>query len=220
MNDPSRLSFSLDTRLLSELAPPRPFWKGRLIGVQGNPCDSLHIVAEGLVLLSRCDREGEDQGLYLLGPGQLFGEGSLHPECRWLVTARAVTDGIANVLPAAQLPRLCQYYPQLAAHVLTLLTLRLERAHRRLDVTGTHSAKDRLLGLLSVMADYHGEREGEEVWLPLGITQTELGDMIGLARETVARLLADLEEEGTIRRDGRRGLWLRAADLDGNLFFG
>ena len=32
--------------------------------------------------------------------------------------------------------------------------------------------------------------------------------MIGLARETVARTLSDLEEEGLIRREGRRGMWL------------
>ena len=50
-------------------------------------------------------------------------------------------------------------------------------------------------------------------WMPLPLTQSELGQMIGLARETVARMLAQLERDGVIRREGRKGLWLAA---DGN----
>lgn len=199
----------MDLSPLGDLAARRAFWKGRLIGVQGQPCDGLHVISEGQVLLSRRNADGEDYALYLLGGGQLFGEGSLHPSGCWLATTRAVTDGILYVLPSSQLPRLFQYHPQLADHVLTLLSLRLERAHRRLDVTNVHSARERLLGLLRVMSDYQGEPQGGEIWLPLGLTQTELGDMVGLARETVARVIADLEAEGLVRREGRRGLWLR-----------
>lgn len=204
-----RRALRIDLSALNELAARRAFWKGRLIGVQGQPCESLHIISEGQVLLSRQTPEGEDYALYLLGPGQMFGEGSLHPDGCWLASARAVTDGLVHVLPASHLPRLFQYHPQLADHVLTLLSLRLERAHRRLDVTNVHSARERLLGLLRAMSDYHGEPQGGEIWLPLGLTQSELGDMVGLARETVARVIADLEEEGLIRREGRRGMWLR-----------
>jgi CRP-like cAMP-binding protein len=89
-----------------------------------------------------------------------------------------------------------------------LLSSRLERAHLRLDIVTTESARGRMLSILTVLADYHGEtREGAR-WLPMRLTQAELGSMVGLARETVARTLADLESEGIIRREGRRGLWL------------
>jgi CRP-like cAMP-binding protein len=57
------------------------------------------------------------------------------------------------------------------------------------------------------MAEHHGRREGDRVWVPLGLTQEDLGKMVGLARETVARLLAELEDSGLIRREGR-GVWL------------
>jgi CRP/FNR family transcriptional regulator, cyclic AMP receptor protein len=198
----------LDSRPLSDLAPRLAFRKGQKIGTQGQPCDRLYILAEGQVLLNRRSQDGHEHALYLLGPGDLFGEGALRPEHRWLVTARAVTDGAAHVLPAPHLPRLAQYYPQLMAHILTLLSGRLERAHRRLDVITTHGARERLLGLLNVIAGNLGEVDGDEVWVPLQLTQAQLADMIGLARETVSRLLADLEEEGVIRRKGHQGLWL------------
>jgi CRP-like cAMP-binding protein len=69
-------------------------------------------------------------------------------------------------------------------------------------------AKTRLIELLRAMAHQYGEAEGDEIWMPLPLTQAELGQMIGLARETVARMLAQLEREGVLRREGRKGLWL------------
>jgi len=206
----ARSPLDLDARPLSDLAPRVPFWKGTVLGTQGQPCEHLYIIAEGQVLLSRRNPAGDDHALYLLGPGDLFGEGALRPESRWLATARAVTDGAAHLLRASQIPQLAQYYPQLTAHILQLLSGRLERAHRRLDLIGTPSARDRVLGLLRVMANGSGHDEEQGVWLPLQLTQSELAGMVGLARETVARALAELEAEGAIRREGRKGLWLRS----------
>jgi CRP/FNR family transcriptional regulator len=200
--------------LLADFAHRRPFSRGRLIGVQGQPCDGVYIITEGRVLLCREDHEGSDYALYLLGPGDLFGEGVLHPDSCWLVSARGATDGCAYLLPAGTLPRLFEYCPALGAHLLQLLSLRLERAYRRLDVHRAAGARERLFRLLTVLSDYHGEVRDEEVWMPLPMTQAELGEMVGLARETVARAMTELEQEGIIRREGRKSLWLRTGTGD------
>lgn len=198
----------LDLRPLADIARRMRIWKGMDVGIQDQACDSLYIIIDGQVLLSRRNAAGQEHALYLLGTGDLFGEGSLHADPKWLVSARAVTDGSMYVLAAAQLPRFAQYYPQLTAHVVALLSARLERAHRRVDLISIDSARERVMGLLDVLAEYHGERRAAGVWLPVRLTQAEMGGMIGLARETVARTLSDLEEEGLIRREGRRGMWL------------
>lgn len=204
---PGEVLAELQSGALAEIAPRIQFWKGMELGRQGTPCNQLYIIASGQVLLSRREPDGEERPLFLLGPGELFGEGSLREERVWLANPRAATDGTAHVLPAAQLPRLAQYYPRLTHHIIRLLADRLERSHRRLDLVRANSARDRLLGLLEVMAEHHGRREGDRVWVPLGLTQEDLGKMVGLARETVARLLAELEDSGLIRREGR-GVWL------------
>lgn len=189
--------------------------KGQRIGTQDRPCDRLHLIAEGQVLVSRRNSEGEQHALYLLGPGEIFGVGALLPERSWLVTARAVTDGSYYALPGSHIATLAQYYPQLAAHLFSLLAARLEQAHRRLDVIVRRSARDRLLGLLSTLARYHGQGSGKELWLPVTVSQGQLGSMIGLARETVVRTIAELEAEGLLRREGRRGYWLLQEACEG-----
>lgn len=205
---PSRLLDELNSPRFCELAPRHPIEKGRKIGGQGRPCDRLYLIAEGQVLISTRDDEGDELALYLLGPGEVFGIGALLPERRWLVTARAVTDGVVHALPGAHVAKMGQYYPELTTHLFAVLAKRIERFHLRLRVMVRQSARDRLLGLLSLLAGYHGEPEGDNHWLPIPVTQSQLGEMIGLARETVARTLADLEEEGVIRREGRKGFLL------------
>jgi CRP/FNR family transcriptional regulator len=195
---------------LAQLAPQQQFWKGAPIGEQGSACTRLYIIASGQVLLSRRSEEGVDRPMYLLGVGDLFGEGSLRPERVWLFQARALTDVTAHALPSAHLPKLAQYYPQLTAHIVRLLAERLERSHSRVDLVRTHGARDRLMGLFQVLAERHGEPEGDRIWVPLTVTQEEIGAMVGLARETVARLLTELEEAGVLDR-GRRGVWLKPA---------
>src|SRR5687767_6402628 len=111
----------LDRELLDSIAPRRPFFKGRVIGVQGQQCEGIFLIAEGQVLLSRRQEEGEDYALYLLSAGDVFGEGALQPERRCLVTARGVTDGFAYLIAPAAIPRVLEYYPALGVHILTLL---------------------------------------------------------------------------------------------------
>jgi CRP/FNR family transcriptional regulator len=147
----------------------------------------------------------------LLGAGDLFGEGALRPDARWPATAWAMTDTTAYVLPAAHVSRLGQYYPQIPAQVCRMLSARLERAHRGADLVNTTCARERTLRLLHLLAEAHGQLQGEEIWLPITLTQAQLGDLVKLTRETIARALAELERRGAIRRSGRRGLWLKSS---------
>lgn len=212
---PAELLRELASSRFTELAPHSRMRKGQRIGTQGGPCHRIHLIAAGQVLVSRRDSEGQQHALYLLGPGEVFGVGALLPPRRWLVTARAVTEGSFYALPGAHVATLAQYYPQLAACLFSLLAARLEQAHRRLDIMVRRSARDRLLGLLSTLACYHGEGRGDELWLPVQVSQSQLGSMIGLARETVARTLTELETDGLIRREGRSGYWLLRSACEG-----
>ena len=198
-------SFSLE---LQELAPVQRFFRGQVLAEQDSPCSSLYRIGAGQVLLSRHRRGGGEYGLTLLGSGEVFGEGSLRPHKRWLSSVRAVSDGWCNVLPAAGVPRLARYYPDLVVEILSMLSGRLERSHRRLDVLMQDAARDRVLGMLQLLAGYHGEDRGGETVMEVGVTQAELASMVCLKRETVARALTELEAEGLIRRRPRRGVFL------------
>jgi hypothetical protein len=48
--------------------------KGQVLFREGDYGDRLYVVAEGKLKVTRCSRDGREQVLSLLGPGEMFGE--------------------------------------------------------------------------------------------------------------------------------------------------
>jgi len=200
-----------DLAPFAEIGTLIPFAEEQLLGEQGALAPGLFLVLRGQVLLRRTSSENGSQAVCLLGPGDAFGEGSLLEDRRFLFTVRAVTPGSAVLLTAAQLHHLARASPEQARAVLQLLSRRLEISHTQVELLGAGSPRTRVLGWLHAWARRQGHREGNETWLPLGLTHAELGEVVGLARETVTRTLALLEKDGVIRRSNRQGMWLTTA---------
>lgn len=199
----------LDVSTLSDVAVRTRLHKGMYIGRSGEPDSALYILQRGQVLLQTRSDDGTMRALDLLGAGDLLGEGALLSGQRWQSTAIAATDGDAYVISGTAVRGLARHYPQLMNWLLEALGSRLARAERRAGIASSEHASARVLGLLEYLAERHGQPAGREVWLPLTLTQTEIGEIVGLARETVARVYAQLEGEHLIHRKGRHGLWLR-----------
>jgi CRP/FNR family transcriptional regulator len=200
---------ALDSSECAPLAPRAFFGRGQVIGAEGEPCEELVVLQRGRVLLSRQGMRPDSAALYLVGPGDLLGVAVFGSERKWTLTARAVTDTVARQITRPNIRRLLTRRPELAEDLLARMADRLYRAHRRCLVSTNDSARQRVLALLCLMSDYHGEPAGDEVWLPLHLSQAQMGEMVGLARETVARTMTLLEDEGLIRKAQRRGFWLR-----------
>jgi CRP-like cAMP-binding protein len=204
-----RLLELLDSPDCAPLAPRAFFGRGQVIGSEGEPCEGLVVLQRGRVLLTRQGTRPESSALYLVGAGDLLGVAVFGPEKKWSLTARAVTDTVARQISRPNIRRLLARRPDLAEDLLARMADRLNRAHPRCLDSANDSARERVLALLYLMSDYHGEPAGDELWLPLHLSQAQMGEMVGLARETVARTMTILEEEGLIRRAQRRGFWLR-----------
>jgi len=60
----------------------------------------------------------------------------------------------------------------------------------------------------------NGQTTDRGVDLKLPLTQEEIGQMIGVSRETVSRLLAEFEEQGILELEGSRVRILKGHQLD------
>jgi CRP/FNR family transcriptional regulator len=204
---PSRLFYQDPD--VADLAPPIPMLKGQVIGRQGERCEHVYVVEAGQVLLSRRGRGTPDHTICVLGPGELFGEGAFLPEREWQVTVHALTGGTLRRLPASHLPRFCQSFPRLTAEILTLLAGRLKTAHERHELLLTDCARERVVGFLQLVAAAFGRKQEDSIAVGTELTHAQIGDMLGLARETVARIFGDLQREGIVHRERRGVIWLR-----------
>jgi CRP-like cAMP-binding protein len=189
----------------------RRFRRGEVIFHQGDPGDSLHIVAAGAVKILLPSAEGDEAIIATLRPGDFFGELALLDDAPRSATAAALEPSDTLVLPRAVFAELLDDLPGLRdallsglAHELRRLTGHVEELHF-LDLAGRLAMRLTRLAR-ETQPDAHGE-----IRLAWPYTQSDLAAMIGGTRQSVNRLLSELVEGDLIRIEPEA---LVIADLD------
>lgn len=190
-----------DARMLQSLAARlrrRRFRRNEVIFHQGDPGDSLHIVAAGGVKIVLPSTEGEEAIIATLRPGDFFGELALLDGAPRSATATAVEPSETLVLPRAVFMELLDSVPGLRDALLAALAYELRRLTGQVEELHFLDLAGRLAMRLSRLA-----REGQpdatgQMRLDWPYTQSDLAAMIGGTRQSVNRLLRELEEEHLI----------------------
>ncbi|GGU36484.1 transcriptional regulator [Nocardioides albus] len=178
--------------------------RGEVLFHEGDAADRLYAVVAGKVKLSRASASGQDSVLAILGPGQVFGELSLFDPGLRSSTVTAVTDRVELAsLSHDALLTLLDGRPSVTRGLLALLSGRLRRAN---DVIGDlvfADAPRRVAKALLDLAERFGETTDEGVHVRHDLTQEELAQLVGAARETVNKALADFAAKGWVRLESR-----------------
>jgi CRP/FNR family transcriptional regulator, cyclic AMP receptor protein len=189
----------------------RRFRRGEVIMHQGDPGDSLHLVAAGAVKILLPSAEGEEAIIATLRPGDYFGELALLDGAPRSATATALEPSDTLVLPRPVFMELLDTLPGLRdalfaglAHELRRLTGHVEELHF-LDLAGRLAMRLTRLAR-ETSPDAHGE-----IRLGWPYTQSDLAAMIGGTRQSVNRLLSELVDDDLIRIEPDA---LVIADLD------
>jgi CRP/FNR family cyclic AMP-dependent transcriptional regulator len=176
----------------------RRFRRNEVIMHQGDPGDSLHVVAAGAVKIVLPSAEGEEAIIATLRPGDFFGELALLDGAPRSATVTALEPSETLVLPRQVFNELLDTLPGLRdallsglAHELRRLTGHVEELHF-LDLAG------RLAIRLARLAQEEQPDARGQIRLDWPYTQSDLAAMIGGTRQSVNRLLSQLVDEGLI----------------------
>ncbi|MGH3349689.1 MAG: Crp/Fnr family transcriptional regulator [Nocardioides sp.] len=178
--------------------------RGEVLFREGDAADRLYAVVDGKVKLSRASADGQDSVLAILGSGQVFGELSLFDPGQRSSTVTAVADEVQLAsLSHDDLLALLDGRPSVTRGLLALLSGRLRRAN---DVIGDLVFADvprRVAKALLNLADRFGESTDEGMYVRHDLTQEELAQLVGAARETVNKALADFVAKGWVKLESR-----------------
>ena len=179
----------------------------------GEPVDRLYLVLCGTVKLVSPASNGRGCVLELVGPGEQFGDAELVQGDAGELSAAAVSDAVLAVLPREALERWIERRPQISLALLQVLMRRLRRRDREIADLVAGDVPERIARQLMRLARRLGTRQGGVVHVPHGLTQTELGQLVGASRETVNKVLGDFAGRGWLRLEGRSFAILDAARL-------
>ena len=214
----------LDDDALLEIAPyiqERTFSPGQVIVLEGEPCQTVYFVAQGVVRTGRLSPEGREQVLAYLGPGEPFNLVPALDGGLTLATVDAVTDATLYTISCERLRGMMRDHQEVALAVMERLGAEVRRLSDMVEDLALHTVRTRLARFLlaHASAELGGVVDGTQP--PKRWTQEELAAQIGTVRDVVGRALRTFADDGLIRRErgrlvvvDRAGLE-RAAMMDG-----
>lgn len=197
--------------LLEDHLHARHFRKGNLLWREGDDSGMLVSLRSGRVKAYRVLPTGQEVTLYLFGPGDLFGflpflDGQPYP-----ASARATEDVEADVMVRASLLRALGSEPELAVKLIALLGARLRGAFELVRTLSIPGARMRVAH--AVLAILSPEAATGHPTLRLPVSNHDFARALGLAPETLSRVLTLLVDNGILVRAGS-GRY-RVLDLQG-----
>lgn len=194
---------------LASLAMERHFTKGEMIILAEAEGDALFVIEQGQVKVSLIHEDGREVILSFLGPGEVFGELALLDGKPRSATVIATAPTSLLVLRRADFLRLLLGTPQIAVSLLEELAERLRRTDQQMEGLALFNVASRISKTLLRLALERGVEVAEGYALEAPPTHQQLANMTGSTRETVSRVLKQLESQGYIARRGGQILILR-----------
>ncbi len=172
---------------------------------EGQQPDGVYLLVHGQVKLSVTLKGGRTLILGVAQPGEVLGLSAIVSDKPAECTAETLTPAQFSFVSRRDFLRLIDERRELCLLVVEVLSRQLREA---VDVihysSGSQPAAEKLAGLLAAWLASNGESSGQGLELKLPLTQEEIGQMIGVSRETVSRLLAGFEKDGILSLEGSR----------------
>jgi len=188
---------------LARAAELREFARDEVIFAMFEPADGLYVVASGRVKVCISSAEGKELIIATLGPGQFFGEMALLDDEPRSASVVAQLTTTTYRIRRPEFSRLLDASPSIGRKLLRELSLRLRRANAQVESLVTLDVVGRLARYLIDLARQHGQILGNGWVAVRRPTHQDIANSIGTTRETVTRLMADLEQRGLVVNEGK-----------------
>jgi len=188
--------------VLERLKTTLAFQKGDVVFNESDPCHGVFVVCRGSLKLVTSSSEGRILLLRFAHPGEILGVAeSLRGGAPYQCSAIAAESAVLAMIPHDTFLRFLASYPDLCVRIATVLSEQYKTAQRetRFLAFGETSTA-RLARLLLDWSVERGRQTEDGVHIPSRVTHTDLAQSIGSTRETVTRILGDLNHRGIVER--------------------
>lgn len=184
-----------EVRRVLSMARRRTFGRGEVVFHEGDPADSVHLIAKGRFAVRVTTPLGETATLAIRGPGEAFGELALVSDSPRSATVAALEPAETHSLYRREFDELRREHPYVNRVLVAILAAAVRRMDELIVEAFYVGAEKRVLRRLRDLAGVYGNGSAT-VTVPL--TQEDLAGLAGTSRATVNRVLREEESRGTV----------------------
>jgi CRP/FNR family transcriptional regulator, cyclic AMP receptor protein len=165
---------------------------------------AFFIIADGTVHVTVFTSEGKQTILATLRKGEFFGEMALldgEPRSASVIAAESC---VLLMLYRRSLLEILQKYPKITIQMLIEMSRRLRRTNRQINTLSLMSVYGRVAEVILTLSKESGKRFGKMIVIENRPTHQEIAEMAGTSRETVSRVMSQLQKKQYISIDRKR----------------
>lgn len=187
-----------DRTALLRHARVRAYPARALLFRRGDDGNSLYAVLRGKIMLSLVHAEGRDVGLTIVGPGEVIGEIAVLDGAPRTADARAIVNSEVLIIERRDLMASLERSAETCIRLMQMLCARLRRTNDQVEDMLYLDKTAKLSKALCRLAVSHGVKSGTGVTIDLSLSQREIGNFVGLTRESVNKQLAKWRDDGLL----------------------
>ncbi len=188
-----------------KLTGHKNYKKGETISLEGDVSETLFILNEGQVKLSKITKDGKEQILHILTSGDFFGELNLFGNNRTCnFSSFAVLDTKICTLTKNRMDTILRENPDISLKILATVSDRLAETENLAQNLATKDVEARIAYILLEFSEKYGTEKDGDIHVRIPISREEMANYAGVTRETMSRKLKKLEAAGILAFQGSK----------------
>jgi CRP-like cAMP-binding protein len=188
--------------------------KGDLLCREGEKSDTLFIINEGGVKISKLTKDGKEQIIHIYTSGDFFGELSIFNNNQtYNFDVYAISDLKICTLTKQNMDDILMSNPTISLKILQVITNRLTQTENLAQNLATNDAEIRIAYMLLELTEKYGVVTDNGIQVKLPINREEMASYVGVTRETISRKLTIFEELGILVHKGNKMIIIKKIDM-------
>ncbi|HLV32185.1 MAG TPA: Crp/Fnr family transcriptional regulator [Chitinispirillaceae bacterium] len=193
-----------ELKAISSIMVTRKYKQEQIIVREDDEAHTFFIIVSGTVHVAALTSEGKQSILATLHKGEFFGEMAVLDGERRSASVIAADECTLIMLYRKSFMEILSQYPRIAIQMLVEMSKRLRRSNRHINSLSLMSVYGRVAEVILQLARDGGRKVGNMVIIENRPTQQSLAEMAGTSRETVSRVLSQLQKKRYIAFDRKK----------------
>jgi CRP-like cAMP-binding protein len=173
--------------------------KGSSLFQEGRPAEEIYIILSGKIQIFKMNAEGRELSLRLCQRHDIVGELTLFTDNpKYMFNALALEDCLVAAICIETLERELFKNTQLAYEFLRWMNHHFRKTITKFRDLVLHGRKGALYSTLIRFSNSYGQQNEDGIMITIPLTNQDLANFSGTARESVSRMLSDLRKKKVI----------------------
>lgn len=178
-----------------------------------DPSNSIFMLKQGRVKITRTSSDGREMILAIINPGEIFGELAMIDDGERTDYAYSLDNSIICSINKEDFQKFVVKNPEINNKITRLIGFRLKKYTKRIEDLVFKDAGQRVISFILTLAEDQGKRIGGEIFIKPFLVHQDIAELTACSRQTVNSVLTDLRGRNFIYFDRKKLIIKKETEL-------